>query len=67
MIETDFGWALAKMRDGYRVRRKGWSAGRYLSMPEDHSAILVARGGDTRTLVDISAESALAYDWELAE
>jgi hypothetical protein len=64
MIETDFGWALAKMRDGYKVRRKEWPPGSFWTMPEDHSAIRTHTG---LAIVYVSPESVLAYDWELAE
>jgi hypothetical protein len=64
MLETDFGWALAKMRDGYAVRRQGVNPMFDLRMVDADSKI-VTRGGETIT--GFSLPDVLAYDWELAE
>jgi hypothetical protein len=59
----DFGWALAKMRDGYAVRRQGTPAHWALRLVNETT--LVQRNGfepDCVMLDDI-----LAYDWELAD
>ena len=40
MAFTDFGWALAKLRDGKRVTRKGWNGKEQwleLQRPDEHS------------------------------
>jgi hypothetical protein len=40
MAFTDFGWALAKLREGKRVRRAGWNGkGMWLELqvPDEHS------------------------------
>lgn len=65
MGENDFGWALAQMREGHRVRRRGW-------MPEESIGI-----GKIFGKTDIIDEDGsrcsfrdnlplLATDWEIA-
>lgn len=66
MIETDFGWALAKMRDGYQVRRKAWVA----AEPEKTLRLLSDRSFMRETghiVIALQAADVLAYDWELAD
>lgn len=62
--ETDFGWALAKMRDGYAVRRKEWPAHWRWDMDTEHTMIRHHGGGQIATVPVVAA---LAYDWELAD
>lgn len=73
--ETDYGWALDKLRDGYRVRRSGWNGkGMWLALqtPDDHSKMslpytyLSTAQGDRVPWVPSQTDH-LAYDWELAE
>jgi hypothetical protein len=64
MIETDFGWALAKMRDGYKVRRKVWPPQGAITMVADNTRIITRHGVEVN---NVPLEDVLAYDWELAE
>lgn len=56
-----FGWALAKMRQGHAVRRKGWNRADRLAL---HGAQIQCAGG----LVEWAPTQSnlLAHDWELA-
>lgn len=68
MDEGDFGWALAKMRDGYKVRRRTWPAGSWLSlapaelmMPYNYAFL-----DHTNAAVhNMAVYVLLAQDWEL--
>jgi hypothetical protein len=67
--ETDFGWALDKMRDGYQVRRKEWPVCSehgdcFLELVD---GVLFLRGdhGFEVQSVTVPTEDVLAYDWEL--
>ena len=64
MDEGDFGWALAKMRDGYKVRRREWRAGRciWISTESTPGVLVGDLGQDVK---GISLDSLLAQDWEL--
>lgn len=59
MDEGDFGWALAKMRDGYKVHRA--------PHPDDpmHYADGELRDRDGLSVERIASEHILAQDWEL--
>lgn len=40
MLQTDFGWALGRLKDGFKVQRSGWNGpGQYLQLqePDAHS------------------------------
>jgi hypothetical protein len=59
--QGSFEWALAKMRDGYKVRRPffmGWSY-------DDARGVLL--DGQGLTLLHLEVEDVLAMDWELAD
>lgn len=71
-----FGWALARMNDGYYLRRNGWPASRdlrevfrhdlgYLDVNPDLPTVLVQRDG--AELEAVAIDDILAWDWELAD
>lgn len=79
MEETDFGWALAKLRDGYALRRRAWSAepsghcpyivlyvsdgGQWSSMPGEPIELVV--GKDRDFVSEFLLDDVMAYDWEI--
>lgn len=78
--ETDFGWALDKMRDGEAVRRRCWPDQFSLHIRDFHEHEYFDLGEDVELrrleLLDgerctqvttFLAEDVLAYDWELAD
>ena len=82
MTMTDFGWALARLRDGKCVRRSGWNGkGMWLELqvPDEHSKMTLPyiyieyHKGSTpypngcRVPWLASQTDMLGDDWELAE
>lgn len=79
MEETNFGWALAKLRDGYALRRQAWpmqssghfpymvlyvsDGGQWSSLPGEPIELVV---GKDRTFVgEFPVDDVMAYDWEI--
>jgi hypothetical protein len=72
---TDFGWALAALRNGFAVARRGWNGkGQYLKLqrPDAHSKmtlpyiyIRTVQGDLVPWLA--SQTDMLAEDWEIVE
>jgi hypothetical protein len=61
MSGQDFGWALARMREGERVRRAGWLSVEWIAIRGDEIRDedgALCRFNDNKPL--------LATDWELA-
>lgn len=61
---NDFGWALAQMRDGNKVRRQGWRPEEWIALRDDRKEIVDEDGGVTRFL---DSKPILATDWTVAE
>jgi hypothetical protein len=62
MPKNDFGWALAQMRAGMKVRRRGWRDIEYISI---HPKLGIVDEDSTRTVFRDS-DPLLAMDWEIA-
>ena len=66
----NIAWALAKMEDGYQVRRPGWLAGySYKRVPEDDigGPIWETNGDGLAGSAVLDARDILATDWELLD
>ena len=69
MTGLTFGWALAQMKSGARVRRQSWSPSLSLSLnrranPEESE--FLHHDGDASWPVKLSGSVAFAEDWEVA-
>lgn len=72
--QADFGWALGMLREGKRVRRRGWNGkGMWVAMqePDVHSAntlpyLFMRTTCGNRVPWLASHTDVLADDWELA-
>lgn len=59
-VVHDFGWALARMREGKKVRRASWVNGSFLRF----NGYLVS---DRESLPEVKTEHLLATDWQVVE
>ena len=57
----DFGWALARMREGQKVRREAWVNGSWLKI--DGESIVT----DHARAVDLHISNMIATDWQVVE
>ncbi len=74
MAETNFGWALSKLKSGNAVRRTGWNGkGMWvaLQVPDEHSKMqlpyLYMKTADGKLVPWLASQTdILSTDWELA-
>lgn len=62
MAGQDFGWALARIRSGARVRRRIWTQDEWIELRS--GKIFDEDGTETRFT---SSEPLLACDWQMSE
>lgn len=73
MEPTDFGWALARLRNGHRVCRRGWNAKNMwiaLQRPDEHSKMTLPYIYMSTAQADLvpwlaSQTDILADDWDV--
>lgn len=68
MESWDFGWALDQLRDGERVRRRGWNGkGMYLELQVHDEHYIYMKTADDNLVPWLASQTdMLALDWELA-